>query len=68
MAAEENEEVLPGDMMTWLRSRHLQQYAQALADLGVTNWRELLDEVTDEDLTMIGMKKLQRRRFRRADD
>ena len=65
---------LPADVMAWLTDRRLEQFAQALADLGVADMRDL-DDVrlkassyasTDDDLRRMGMRELQMRRFRLA--
>jgi hypothetical protein len=56
---------LPAPVMTWLYERRLEKYARALSDLGVEDKADLV-EVTDADLENMGMRSLQRRRFRGA--
>ena len=48
--------------MEWLQAHRLEDFAQALADFGVKDMRDL-PEVTRDDLVKMGMRELQRRRF-----
>jgi hypothetical protein len=51
-----------GRVMEWLRTHRLEGCAQALADFGVEEMRDL-PEVTRDDLVKMGMRELQIRRF-----